>query len=154
MERRITLASDPAGAIVLLNDVEVGRTPLTIPFEWYGDYDIRIRLDKNVGTAENPIIKHYYIHTHRKTVTPWYEFLGIDLFAELSPVTYKDEQESGRYWCQRCRKFRIRNCWSGRRNCGMRRQNRGENWGLGVFRAVGIEGAERAVGGENGPSDK
>jgi len=77
---------------LLLNDQEVGRTPVSVPFTWYGDYDIRLRYEKNAGTAENPKIVRYYLHTHRKTVMPWYEFFGADLVADLSPGTIKDEQ--------------------------------------------------------------
>src|SRR3982750_4047234 len=73
VERKLTIGSDPPGAILLLNDVEVGRTPVTVPFTTYGDYDIRLRFEKNVGTPENPKIVRYYLHTHRKTNIPWYE---------------------------------------------------------------------------------
>src|SRR5437868_726610 len=92
VERKLTIGSDPPGAILLLNDVEVGRTPVTVPFTTYGDYDDRLRYEKNVGTPENPKIVRYYLHTHRKTNIPWYEIIGIDLFAELSPQTYTDQQ--------------------------------------------------------------
>lgn len=88
----MTIGSDPPGALVWVNDVEVGRTPVTVPFEWYGDYDLKFRLDKNVGTAEKPDIKHYYLHTHMKTTTPWFQWVGVDLFAELSPAQLKDQQ--------------------------------------------------------------
>jgi hypothetical protein len=92
VERKLTIGSDPPGAILLLNDVEVGRTPVTVPFTWYGDYDIRLRLEKNAGSPDNPKIVRYYLHTHRATNAPWYEFIGVDLFAELSPQTYVDHQ--------------------------------------------------------------
>lgn len=92
VERRLTIGSDPPGAILLLNDVEVGRTPVTVPFTWYGDYDVRLRYETNVGTPENPKIVRYYLHTHRITTTPWYETIGVDLFADLSPQTYVDHQ--------------------------------------------------------------
>jgi hypothetical protein len=92
VERKIVIGSDPAGALVMLNDVEVGRTPVTVPFTWYGDYDVRLRLEKNVGTPEKPVIKRYYLHTHKKTETPWFETIGVDLLAELLPVPFVDEQ--------------------------------------------------------------
>lgn len=41
-ERRIHITSDPPGAIVALNDVEVGRTPLEVDFTWFGVYDVRL----------------------------------------------------------------------------------------------------------------
>lgn len=91
VERRITIGSEPEGAIVTLNDEEVGRTPVTVPFVWYGDYDVVLRLDQNVGTAQKPEIKRYYLHTHRRTKAPVYEWVGIDFFAEILPFTLKDE---------------------------------------------------------------
>ncbi len=94
VERKITFGSAPAGAIVTLNDEEVGRTPCTVQFLWYGDYDIKLRAAKNVGTAEQPEIKHYYLHTHQHASAPPYQWLGVDLFAELLPVKFVDEK----YW--------------------------------------------------------
>jgi len=92
VERRMTIGSDPPGAVVWVNDVEVGRTPVTVPFEWYGDYDLRFRLDKNVGTPEKPDIRHYELHTHMNTSTPWFQWVGVDLFTEVSPGDFKDKQ--------------------------------------------------------------
>lgn len=42
VERLITVHSTPAGALVYLNDEEVGRTPVSVPFKYYGTYDVRI----------------------------------------------------------------------------------------------------------------
>ncbi len=92
VERKITIGSDPDGAVVTLNDEEVGRTPLSVPFVWYGDYDVVLRLEKNVGTPQKPDIHRYYLHTHKRTKTPAFQIIGIDLFAELLPFTFKDEQ--------------------------------------------------------------
>lgn len=94
VERKITFGSAPAGAIVTLNDEEVGRTPCSVPFLWYGDYDVKLRLAKNVGTEESPEIKHYYLHTHQRAHAPWFQWLGVDLVTELLPVKFKDEK----YW--------------------------------------------------------
>lgn len=92
IERKIVIGSRPTGALVTLNDVEVGRTPVKVPFTWYGDYDIVLRHQENVGTPDKPVFKRYYLHTHKKTTTPWFDIVGIDLFAELAPVEFKDEQ--------------------------------------------------------------
>ncbi len=92
VERKITIGSEPEGALVALNDEEIGRTPVTVPFTWYGDYDVVLRLEKNVGTPEKPVIKRYYLHTHKQTVTPAFEIVPLDFFAALLPVTFKDEQ--------------------------------------------------------------
>jgi hypothetical protein len=94
VERKITFGSAPSGAIVTLNDEEVGRTPCTVPFLWYGDYDVKLRLAKNVGTEQQPVIKHYYLHTHQRTHAPWFQWLGVDLFTEVLPIKFTDEK----YW--------------------------------------------------------
>ncbi len=92
VERKITIGSDPSGALVLLNDQEIGRTPISVPFTFYGDYDIRIRLERNEGTAEEPKIVRYYLHTHKKTTIPPFEVIPMDFFAEILPIPFKDEQ--------------------------------------------------------------
>ena len=38
VEREMTLTTDPPGALVYVSDKEIGRTPVTQPFLWYGDY--------------------------------------------------------------------------------------------------------------------
>ena len=40
-----SITSEPAGAIVWLNDREVGRTPLLIDFLYGGEYDVRLEKD-------------------------------------------------------------------------------------------------------------
>lgn len=45
VERLITVKSNPSGAIVFLNDEEIGRTPATVPFRFYGVYDVRLELE-------------------------------------------------------------------------------------------------------------
>jgi hypothetical protein len=42
IRRSITITSQPAGALVWLNDEEIGRTPVTVPFTYYGVYDVRL----------------------------------------------------------------------------------------------------------------
>jgi len=81
VERTVTINSAPKGALVYLNDKEIGRTPVTVPFEWYGDYDVVLRKD---GCET--------VKTHRKLPQPWYEVPGIDIFSELLfPGTIHDD---------------------------------------------------------------
>ena len=92
VERKISIASDPPGALVYVNGVEAGRAPLTIPFLWYGDYEITASLDKNVGTLDAPKIIQYSYHGSRTAAAPAYEWIGVDLFAELLPVRLVDQK--------------------------------------------------------------
>ena len=43
VERKLTINTNPAGAQVFLNDEEIGVSPVTTSFNWYGDYNITIR---------------------------------------------------------------------------------------------------------------
>ncbi len=72
VQRTIKITSTPPGALVHLNDEEVGRTPLTVPFTFYGTYDVRMALDgyKNLWTKQ-------------KAKAPWWEAPGPDLLAEI-----------------------------------------------------------------------
>ena len=84
VERTITITTDPPNALVYLNDEEIGRTPVTVPFTWYGDYDVIIRKDG-----------YKTLKTHKRINAPVYEWPGLDLFFEVFwPGTIKDQH----YW--------------------------------------------------------
>lgn len=74
VERRLLISSEPAGALVYLNDQEVGRTPLEVPFTWYGTYDVRLEREG-----------YRTLQTQRVAERPWWETPGPDLFAEAIP---------------------------------------------------------------------
>ena len=42
VQRTISIDSEPRGALCWLNDNEIGRTPVTVPFTWYGTYAVRL----------------------------------------------------------------------------------------------------------------
>jgi len=72
VERRLTINTDPEGAVVFLNDEEIGTSPVTTSFMWYGDYKLRIR-------------KQGYetLKTHRRAKAPWYDYFPFDFFAQI-----------------------------------------------------------------------
>ncbi len=118
VERSITVVTDPPGSLVYLNDVEKGRSPCTIDFKWYGTYSVRLRGRKNIGTPRKPKYDYYYLHTHRTTVRPWFEWYGVDLVASLLPIQFKDHeiwafdvppipQESGDQLIQNARRLKA-----------------------------------------------
>ena len=83
VERLITITSRPAGAVVWLNDQEVGSTPITVPFTFYGEYDVVLRKEG-----------YDSIRTMRETPTPFYQWPGIDFVAEcLLPVKCVDKHQ-------------------------------------------------------------
>jgi len=81
VERQIKITTEPAGALVKLSDREVGRTPVTVPFTWYGDYDVQISLDG-----------YQSVRTHAEISPPWYEVPPLDLFSHMAPWTYHDNR--------------------------------------------------------------
>ncbi|MSR28279.1 MAG: PEGA domain-containing protein [Phycisphaerales bacterium] len=82
VRRTIAIASTPADALVYVNDREVGRTPCEVQFLYYGEYDVRIKLDGyetvvGSGTATAPV----------------WDFIGADLIAELAPLDLESRVE-------------------------------------------------------------
>ncbi|MBW1945802.1 MAG: PEGA domain-containing protein [Deltaproteobacteria bacterium] len=83
VERLITVTTEPPGAILWLNGEEVGATPVTIPFTWYGQYDVVIRK----GGYET-------LKTVKDMPAPFYQWPVIDLISEcLLPFTINDHHQ-------------------------------------------------------------
>lgn len=80
VERTLTIRSDPPGALVTLNDMEIGRTPLKKQFVWYGTFDAQVRLEG-----------YRTIDTSTPVIAPWWQWLPFDLVAELLPVRLHDD---------------------------------------------------------------
>jgi len=74
VQRTITINSDPDGALAYLNDTEVGRTPVTVPFTFYGTYSVRLEKEG-----------YQTLNTTQKAEAPLWENPGPDLIAELLP---------------------------------------------------------------------
>jgi hypothetical protein len=75
VQRTLTVRSDPPGALVYLNDEEVGRTPVTRDFKWYGVYDLEVRKE---GYSS--------LKTTTRILPPWWQIVPIDFFAEFVHV--------------------------------------------------------------------
>lgn len=81
VERKARVQTDPPGAVVIVNDEEVGVSPVTFHFLWYGDYDIVLR---KAG--------YETLKTHYRIDAPWYQYPPFDLVAEaMVPATIRDE---------------------------------------------------------------
>ena len=72
VERRLTIVTEPEGAVVWLNDEEIGASPVTVNFNWYGDY--RVRLEKP---------GYETLNTHRELERPLHCQPGFDFVAEV-----------------------------------------------------------------------
>ena len=86
VQRTITIESQPRGALVWLNDNEVGRTPVTIPFTWYGTYGVRL---------EAP--GYETLLTEAKVKGPPYEGIPLDLISETIWPGIKHDDQSFSY---------------------------------------------------------
>jgi hypothetical protein len=77
------IESEPSGALVTLNDVEVGRTPVRVGFTYYGVYDVRLELE-----GYEPL------RTAASAKTPVHEFMPLDFFSMMVPADIDTEV----YW--------------------------------------------------------
>lgn len=82
VERNLTISTEPQGAMIVLNDEEIGVSPVTVSFEWYGDYNVQINKD---GFET--------LKTHRKLKGPWYDGFPFDLLTLLNPERTVDSYE-------------------------------------------------------------
>jgi hypothetical protein len=73
----------PEEALVILNDEQVGLSPVTVSFQWYGDYDVRISKEG-----------YETLNTHRWLKAPWYDMFPFDFVAQcLNPNLIMDTYE-------------------------------------------------------------
>ncbi len=80
VKRTITIKSQPSGAIVWLNDREIGRTPVVTDFTYYGEYDVRAELQ-----GYHPIM------TTRWLSPPTWDVPPLDLVTEVvAPDAHAD----------------------------------------------------------------
>ncbi|HLG42524.1 MAG TPA: PEGA domain-containing protein [Planctomycetota bacterium] len=83
VERLLAIRSDPPDAEVTLDGKGVGRTPVDIPFEWYGGREIIVR---KAGFKT--------VHTIEHVGAPWYQIFPFDFFTDvLLPFTIRDVRE-------------------------------------------------------------
>ncbi len=74
VRRTLTITSEPPGALCWLNGREVGRTPVTVDFLHYGEYDVQLTKD-----GYEPLL------TSGKANSPWWDTIPLDIAAEAVP---------------------------------------------------------------------
>ena len=72
VERKLTINTEPAGAMVTLNDEQIGESPVTVSFNWYGDYWVRAGKEG-----------YETLQTHRELKAPWHDWFPLDFFAQV-----------------------------------------------------------------------
>jgi len=83
VKRTISITSQPKGALVWVNEREVGRTPVDFEFLYYGEYDVRLEKDG-----------HEPIMTSKWADQPIWDVPVIDLVVEMVPFRF----ESSSVW--------------------------------------------------------
>ena len=79
----MTIRSNPPGARVFLEDKEIGFTPVSTDFTYYGTREITLVKDGyETATIYQPVKK------------PWYQYLPFEFFADnLSPMKINNRHE-------------------------------------------------------------
>jgi len=75
VQRQMNIISDPPGAIVYMNDREIGRTPFQRNFQWYGTYDVVLRKD-GYQTQK----------TFADVNPPFWQFVPLDAVTDFLPL--------------------------------------------------------------------
>jgi hypothetical protein len=82
VRRRLTVRSDPPGAMVSVDQQEIGVTPVSVPFTYYGTRNFVVSRDRYETAAAS-----------RTFHPPWYEWPGLDFLSEnLWPFEVRDER--------------------------------------------------------------
>ncbi len=82
LQRRLTIRSNPPDALVYIDDQEIGYTPVSTPFTYY-------------GTRKIQLIKDGFetLTVYQKFPTPWYEIPPLDFVSEnFWPRETRDER--------------------------------------------------------------
>ena len=82
VKRTLVIRSTPPGAAVLINDQRAGTTPYTHDFQWYGWYRVSLIKDGYERLDDKTMVK-----------APWWQWIPLDLAAELFPATIEDEHD-------------------------------------------------------------
>ena len=81
VERELVVESNPDGALVYMNDQEIGRTPIRRDFQWYGTYDVVVRKDG-----------YETLRTRTPVIAPPWLWMPFDLICQILPFRITDTQ--------------------------------------------------------------
>lgn len=82
VRRRLTVRTNPPGAVVFVDDQEIGATPCSASYVYYGTRKITVMKD---GYRTETLFQKFF--------PPWYEYPGLDFISEnLVPHEIRDER--------------------------------------------------------------
>jgi hypothetical protein len=80
VERRVSIETSPPGALVWINDVQVGRSPVGVEIVHDGIYDLRLEKE-----GYEPLV------TPASAEGPVWDAVPLDFFAEILPIDARRE---------------------------------------------------------------
>lgn len=84
LERTLTIETSPPGARVIVDRLEVGLTPVTVPFTYSGTREFLI-------LHEDGDVKFKPIYVLQDVGNDFYDVLPFDFLVEIQPATVRDE---------------------------------------------------------------
>lgn len=97
VRRTLVITSEPDDARVLLDGRTIGRTPLEVPFTWYGRREVMLfkeGADIEIVEREGADPNTYRLATQIELVRPAYQAPGAEVVSDLLyPGTIEDRQE-------------------------------------------------------------
>ncbi|MBI3996941.1 MAG: PEGA domain-containing protein [Candidatus Omnitrophica bacterium] len=81
IRRSLTIRTDPARALVYVNDELKGKSPVTYDFMWYGWHRVMIRKDGYARVDDRKLL-----------TAPVYLWIPLDLVMELLPFPIRDRR--------------------------------------------------------------
>ena len=82
VRRRLTVRTNPPGAVAYLDNVELGKTPISRNFDFYGKRELKL-----IKEGYEPHVEMIHLRA------PWYQWFGLDFVSEvLIPGTITDER--------------------------------------------------------------
>jgi hypothetical protein len=82
VEHQLVVDTEPQGAIVTMNDQEIGRTPIQREFNWYGTYDVVVRKEG-----------YETLRVKQPVIAPAWQWVPFDLITEILPWRMTDTQK-------------------------------------------------------------
>lgn len=98
VERKVTITSEPEGALVYFADDEIGRTPVTIPFVFYGDREVILRMQgyqtlKSHADLKPPIYDVPPWDLLSQAAVPWTYHYHVHKHYVMNPQELPEEQD-------------------------------------------------------------
>ena len=79
VERALVIRTQPVGARVFIDGIDVGTSPVRVPFDFYGTRDILVRMEEDEKRGERSLAP---VRRIVKLSPPWYQRFPIDFVSE------------------------------------------------------------------------